>query len=96
MRQKVLNGVRFDGVTEGGVLLDTKYGMQYFVGKDGNFQKWLKGSQGIINQATIQLDEADGAKIQWHFENKSVMEATQELFNKESIEGKELIHIVRN
>lgn len=83
------------GVTEVGVLLDAKSGMGNFVGKDGNFQKWFKGGQDLIDQATRQLDAAGGAKIQWHFENKSVMEATQKLFKKNGIEGIELIHTAR-
>lgn len=91
-----LNGVKFDGVTDGGVLLDAKSGMQNFVGKDGNFQSWFKGGQGLIDQATRQLDAANGVPVQWHFENKSVMQATQNLFNKQGIEGIELIHTPRN
>ncbi|HET8885635.1 MAG TPA: DUF6443 domain-containing protein [Salinimicrobium sp.] len=90
-----LNGVKFDGVTDSGVLLDAKSGMENFVAKDGNFQKWFKGADGLLDQANRQLKAADGAKVQWHFENKSVMEATQNLFKKNDIEGIELIHTPR-
>jgi hypothetical protein len=90
-----LNGVKFDGVTEGGVLLDAKSGMQNFVGKDGNFQKWFKGSDDLLDQANRQLKASDGAPIQWVFENKSVMEATQNSFKNNDIQGIELIHTPR-
>ncbi len=90
-----LNGVKFDGVTEGGTLLDAKSGMKNFVGKDGNFQNWFKGADGLVGQATRQMKAADGAPIQWHFEEKSVLEATQKLFKKNDLEGIELIHTKR-
>ncbi|MBM6498162.1 hypothetical protein H9X54_002470 [Flavobacterium macrobrachii] len=90
-----LNGVKFDGITDSGVLLDAKSGMGNFVGKDGNFKNWFKGADSLIDQANRQLKAADGIKIQWHFENKKVMEATQKLFKKNDIEGIELIHTPR-
>ncbi len=91
-----LNGVKFDGLADGGVLLDAKSGMGNFVNKDGGFHSWWKGSDGLLNQANRQLKAADGAKIQWHFENKNVMQATQNLFKEQGIEGIELIHTPRN
>ncbi|WP_420386236.1 pre-toxin TG domain-containing protein [Roseivirga sp.] len=90
-----LNGVKFDELADGGILLDAKSGMGNFVNKDGGFHSWWKGADGLLNQANRQLKAADGAKIQWHFENKSVMEATQKLFKEQGIEGIELIHTPR-
>jgi len=91
----VLNNVKFDGVTKDSVLLDAKSGMKNFVGEDGNFKSWLKGADNMVDQANKQLKAADGAPIQWHFEDKSVMEATQNLFKKNDIEGIELIYTPR-
>ena len=69
--------------------------MKNFVGKDGNFQSWFKGAESMVDQAKRQLNAADGAPIQWHFENKVVMEATQKLFKEQGIEGIDLIHTAR-
>ena len=68
-----LNDEKFDGVTDGGILLDAKSAMKNFVGKDGNFQSWFKGAESMVDQAKRQLNAADGAPIQWHFENKVVL-----------------------
>ncbi|WP_257668568.1 hypothetical protein [Parapedobacter tibetensis] len=69
--------------------------MQNFVGKDGEFHEWFGGKDGLLNQAGRQLETVNGAKIQWHFEDKKVMEATRELFERNKIEGIELIHTPR-
>jgi RHS repeat-associated protein len=88
--------VKFDGFNSQGVLLDAKSGMLNFVGKDGNFQEWFtKGKDGLLTQANNQLKAANGVPIQWHFENKTVMEATQKLFKQNDISGIELIHSPR-
>jgi hypothetical protein len=87
-----LNDIKFDGVTSNGILLDAKSGMQNMVGKDGNFQKWFKGADGMVDQATRQLKAADGAPIQWHFEDKKVMEATRRMFKQNDISGIDLVH----
>lgn len=90
-----LNGVKFDGVTNSGTLLDAKSGMKSFVGKDGNFKKWFSGADKLVKQANSQLKAANGVSVQWHFENKSVLEATQKLFKKNDIQGIKLIHTPR-
>jgi RHS repeat-associated protein len=90
-----VDGVKFDGITKEGVLLDAKSGMENFVGKDGKFQNWFKGADGLVDQANSQLKAADGTKIQWHFENKSVMEATKKLFKERKIEGIDFIYTER-
>ena len=90
-----LNDVKFDGVTENGILLDAKSGMENFIGKDGGFHKWFEGSDGLLDQANRQLRASEGAPIQWHFENRSVMEATHNLFKKNDVQGIELIHTPR-
>ncbi|WP_257668571.1 DUF6443 domain-containing protein [Parapedobacter tibetensis] len=86
--------VKFDGFVDG-ALVDAKSGMQSFVGKDGKFQNWFKGTEGLVNQANNQLKAADGTKIQWHFEDKKVMDATRDLFERNKIEGIELIYTPR-
>lgn len=90
-----IDDVKFDGVTAEGVLLDAKSGMENFVGKDGAFKSWFKGADGLVDQANSQLKAANGAPVQWHFENKGVMEATQNLFKEKGIKGIEFIHTER-
>lgn len=88
----LLKGVKFDGFANG-VLQDAKSGMGNFVDKaTGNFKPWFTGGKKMLEQAERQIGAANGTKIQWFFENKAVMEATQKLFKKEGIKGIELIY----
>jgi RHS repeat-associated protein len=88
----VLKGTKFDGYVNG-ILLDAKSGYKNFVNKDGQFYDWFKGKQGLLDQAERQLVAADGNRIRWTFENENVMNATKNLFEKEGIDGIELIHV---
>jgi hypothetical protein len=87
----LLRGVKFDGLIDD-VLIDAKSGYGNFVKKGGDeFQKWFTGKEGLIDQARRQIGAADGAKIQWYFQNNAAMQATQKLFNREGLKGIELI-----
>jgi hypothetical protein len=87
-----VNGVKFDGVN-GGVLLDAKSaGYKNFVNKDGEFYSWFKGSDSLEKQAYSQLRAAQGAPIQWHFQNDLALNATKKLFDKKGIRGITLIY----
>jgi RHS repeat-associated protein len=93
-----VNGVKFDGI-KNGVLQDAKSGMQNFVDKStGKFKKFFTetGAKELIDQARRQYEAAGGTKIQWHFENKEVMNATQQLFEDVGIKGIELKHTPRD
>ena len=87
----LLDGVKFDGITKDGVLLDAKSGMSNFV-KNGQFQSWFKGADGMVDQAYRQINAADGTPIQWHFQDKEVMQATQNLFEERGVKGIDFIH----
>lgn len=88
----LLKGVKFDGV-KNGILQDAKSGMGNFVNKStGEFQSWFKGAKGLLDQANRQIAVANGTKIQWFFENKAAMQATQKMFKDQGIKGIELIH----
>jgi len=88
----LVNGVKFDGILNG-VLVDAKSGMGNFVNKTtGEFQGWFKGARSLVDQAKRQIGAAEGTKIQWFFENKKVMQATQKLFKENGIKGIELIN----
>ena len=88
----LLNGVKFDGVA-GNILLEAKSGMTNFVNsKTGQFENWFNGSKGLVDQARRQLEAANGANVQWFFEYKSVMQATQTLFKDFGIKGINLVY----
>jgi len=88
----LLKGVKFDGFVKG-ILQDAKSGMGNFVDKaTGDFKPWFSGGQKMVQQALRQVEAANGNKIQWFFENKSVMEATKKLFQKSGVKGIELIY----
>jgi len=89
-----LGGVKFDGV-RGNILLDAKSGYGNFVTKNNDFYSWFRGANGLVTQARSQLKAANGAPIQWHFQNESVRNATQKLFNNNGIKGIDLIHTPR-
>lgn len=87
-----LNGVKFDGIVSN-VLVDAKSaGYANFVNKNGMFYDWFKGTQGFLDQARRQIQAANGAKIQWFFQEESSMKATQTLLNDNGIREIELIY----
>ena len=73
-------------------MVDAKSGYGNFVNKStGQFHNWFNGTKGLIEQAERQIAAANGTKIQWYFQNNSAMQAVQKIFNKEGVEGIELI-----
>jgi RHS repeat-associated protein len=81
----VVNGVKFDGIKDG-VLIDAKSGYDNFVNKDtGKFQNWFAGKESLVKQARRQQDAAEGTPIEWHFQNKNVLNATQKLFDEKGL-----------
>ncbi|MCT1526442.1 DUF6443 domain-containing protein [Sphingobacterium hotanense] len=90
-----LNGVKFDGVTNNGVLKDAKSGMENFVDGKGGFKSFFGGQEKIIKQANSQIKAANGTKIQWHFENKDVLDSYQKLLEDNNIKGIDLVHTPR-
>ena len=84
----LLNGVKFDGITPEGILMEAKGKYSNFVNKQtGNFYSWFKGADSLINQANRQLEAANGNPIHWYFSDKISMEATIKLFEKNEITG---------
>lgn len=73
----VVDGVKFDGVTDTSYL-DAK-GPNYsnFVNSDGEFSSWWNGSDSFISQAQRQLNAANGYPIEWHFAEGDAANATQ-------------------
>ena len=87
----VLNGVRFDGMANN-ILLDAKGpGYANFV-KNGEFQGWFTGKQGLIDQAWNQVRAANGAPIQWHVAEQEAIPAFQKMLNDAEVKGIQVIH----
>lgn len=77
----VQNGVKFDGVLNGN-LIDAKCHYSQFVDKNtGMFYDWFNGSQSLIDEATRQIQAADGVHIQWYFAEQDSLFAVQRLFS---------------
>ncbi|MEI7298200.1 Tox-REase-5 domain-containing protein [Paraburkholderia tropica] len=89
----VVNGVKFDGVSNNGTLLDAKGpGYANFVGSNGQFQPWFNGQSSLISQAIRQLGAAQGQPIQWSVAEPSAATAIQNLFNANGITGISIIN----
>lgn len=86
-----VNGVKFDGFKDG-VLIEAKGNYSNFVNKGtGEFQSWFNGKESLISQATRQLNAANGAKIQWFFNDEISMNAVKDLLKSKNIKGIEFI-----
>jgi RHS repeat-associated protein len=87
------NGVKFDGISENGVLLDAKGKYAQFVDKEtGEFKSWFSGRKSLVDEARRQINASEGAAIRWHFAEESAMNATKALFRDEGITGIEFVH----
>lgn len=87
----VVDGVKFDGVTDTSYL-DAKGLYTNFVNGSGEFEPWWQGSGDFIDQAQRQLNVANGYPIEWHFAEEGAANATQSLFNQNGINGIQVIH----
>jgi hypothetical protein len=62
----VVNNVRFDGYRNG-VLFDAKDQYTQFVDANtGEFHGWYNGKQGLLDQASRQINAAGTIPIEWH------------------------------
>ena len=80
-----VNGVKFDGVTKSGRLLDAKADYSQFVGRDGRFYDWFKGRDSLLKQARRQIKAADGNPIDWKVKDQKFADAVEELFEDNDI-----------
>jgi Restriction endonuclease fold toxin 5 len=82
----VLNGVKFDGAI-GKSLMEAKSSMAQFVGKDGAFQPWFKGADGLIDQASRQLAAAGKTPVVWRVQDAKTAGAIGKAFEGAGIKG---------
>lgn len=86
----IRNGVKFDGIANG-VLLEAKGpGYANFV-RNGSFQSWFRGADGLVGQAQRQLAAAEGVPVQWHFAERAAADATRRLFKNEGVTGIQIL-----
>ncbi|MFJ1309533.1 hemagglutinin repeat-containing protein [Agrobacterium sp. P15N1-A] len=85
----VVNGVKFDGVSANGTLLEAKGpGYAKFVDKTtGNFKSWFSGADALVDQAQRQSIAAGGAPITWNVAEPSAAKAIQNLLLDNRING---------
>ncbi|MCP2089637.1 UNVERIFIED_ORG: adhesin HecA-like repeat protein [Paraburkholderia sediminicola] len=89
----VVNGVKFDGISADGTLLDAKGpGYANFVGSNGEFQPWFAGQYSLIDQAERQVAAAQGQSIQWSVAEPSAATAIKNLLSDEGIKGVSVIY----
>ncbi|MEA4833160.1 MAG: Tox-REase-5 domain-containing protein [Oscillospiraceae bacterium] len=67
--------------------MEVKGDYSSFVGKNGQFQSWFSGGQGLIDQANRQLSAAGGTAIDWYVSNQASLNAMKDLFAREGIKG---------
>jgi len=89
----VVNGVKFDGYNSVTGLQEAKGpGYSNFV-KNGQFQPWFNGSDGLLNQANSQLAAANGTPITWSVAEPDATTAIQNLFQRNNIQGINVINV---
>jgi len=78
----VVDGVKFDGYSEG-ILLEAKGpGYNRFLDANGNFQEWWRGIDSLRNQAENQQRVAGGLPIEWHIAEQEAYNAISRLLQE--------------
>lgn len=76
-----VEGVKFDGYKDI-VLIEAKEDYSEFVDKStGEFYDWLSWQDSLINQANRQLNAANGMKMEWYFNDSTLLDAVKSIFN---------------
>ncbi|HEY0604896.1 MAG TPA: Tox-REase-5 domain-containing protein, partial [Herpetosiphonaceae bacterium] len=87
-----VNGVKFDGYTNG-TLLDAKGpGYANFVRRDGTFQPWYDGLVDLPDQAARQLNAAGNTPIVWHVAEERAADAMRALLNENGYGAIKVVH----
>jgi hypothetical protein len=86
------NDVDFDGFN-GNALLDAKEHYEDFIEPStGDWEWWFTGDKEMVNRARRQVEAAQGAPIEWHFNEKVPAQRVKKLFSDKGIEGIEVIY----
>ena len=90
----VVNGVKFDGYSNG-TLLDAKGpGYSNFVNSSGNFQDWFTGQQSLVNQARNQIAAANGTPITWYVAEPSAANAISNLLSSRGFGAINVVNVL--
>ncbi|CAN7526787.1 two-partner secretion domain-containing protein [Variovorax sp. LjRoot178] len=90
----VVNGVKFDGVSSDGTLIDAKGpGYGNFVSGNGQFVPWFSGEAALVDQAERQSRAANGTPVQWTVAEPSAARAMQNLLDSRGIKGINVVHV---
>lgn len=91
-----VNDVDFDGLSEQGVLIDTKNQYAQFLDPDTGgttFESWWGGGYGqnFVRQAQRQIDAADGTPIRWIFREPEAAAAVETLLENAGLDEIEIV-----
>jgi hypothetical protein len=86
-----VDGVKFDGVANGGLIDAKGPGYANFV-KNGRFRHWFNGADELVEQAQRQVRAANGTPIRWHVAEADAVTAIRNLFADSGITGIDIIH----
>lgn len=75
----LVNGVKFDGFADGKLLDAKAEGYEKFLNKNGEFQSWYRGANGLLEEARRQTTAAEGTPIVWHVAEEKAATAIQNL-----------------
>ncbi len=87
LEEYLVEGVKFDGYKNGTLLEAKGPGYVNFVTKNDEFYGWFRKKDELIDQATRQLEVANGIRIEWHIAEKKLYDAIEALFKDEGISG---------
>ena len=87
----ILDGVKFDGFTDG-TLLDAKGpGYANFV-RDGEFRGWFEGATDLVEQAERQTRVAGNLPITWHVAEDLAVPAIRRLLESNGFGAIKVVH----
>jgi hypothetical protein len=87
-----VNGVRFDGFSEG-VLQEAKGpGYASFV-RDGKFMPWFEGRSSLLSQAQRQVEAAGDVPIRWYVAEEESADAIRSLLATRGISGIDVVYL---
>lgn len=85
--------VKFDGYGEAGFAEAKGSGYSQFIDKDsGEFKPWYRGRQDALDQATRQINAANGEPITWYVAEADAAKTFRNLFAKNGIDQIDVVH----
>ncbi len=54
---------------------------------EAKFKSWFNGADKLVDQANRQVKAADGAKIEWYFDDERVVEVIKQTFEERGVKG---------